>query len=74
MKNLRENTIEPGDLVHVNFNGSQYSLCSRALVLNRPGQTGESWVFKDQSTQKIHYVSEGCTVTKIQQADEDVPS
>ena len=61
--------IEIEDVVAVNFNGAQYTLCSKAEVLHKPQATGDSWVFKDCDTGTIHYVSEGCTVTKL-----DVPN
>lgn len=58
--------IQEGDHVHVDFNGSQYTLCSRAEVLYVPGSTGVSWIFKDTGDGRIHYVSEGCTITKLE--------
>lgn len=57
--------INVGDLVCVNFNTAQYTLCSRAEVLYIPGGTGDSWHFRDTSNDTIHYVSEGCTITKL---------
>lgn len=59
-----ENKIENGDSVTVSFNGAQYTLCSIAEVLHVPCATGDSWIFKDIEHDVIHYVSEGCTVTK----------
>lgn len=59
-------TIEIYDTVRVNFNNSQFTLCSRATVLNVPMATGESWNFLDLDTNETHYVSEGCTVTLIE--------
>lgn len=58
------NKIEKGDIVQVSFNGAQITLCHRAEVLNVPAATGESWIFGDKDTGALHYVSEGCTVTK----------
>lgn len=57
--------IEIGDIVCVNFNNSQYTLCSRARVDHIPVANGDSWQFYDLSTNKVHYVSEGCTVTLL---------
>jgi hypothetical protein len=57
--------IEIGDIVCVNFNNVQYTLCSRAIVKYVPLSPGDSWVFENESTGEIHYVSEGCTVTKL---------
>ena len=61
-----ENTIEAGDLVMVNFKAAQASL-GKCTVLYTPAATGDSWRFKD-TTGKIHYVSEGCTMTLIEKA------
>ena len=59
--------IEIGDCVSVNFNGAQITLCHRATVEHIPCATGDSWIFKDNDTNQIHYVNEGCTVSKIEQ-------
>ena len=56
--------IKIGDKVHVDFNNSQITLCKEAEVMWMPTNTGKSWVFKDWGTGLIHYVSEGCTVSK----------
>lgn len=58
--------IEVGDFVHVNFNNSAMTLCSRAEVLGMPQATGDSWRFRDAYTDKIYYVSEGCTITLVE--------
>ena len=65
---MNANKIEKGDIVAVNFNCSQYTFLSFAKVLNVPCATGDSWIFEDlqaegQDIAKIHYVSEGCTIT-----------
>ena len=60
--------IQVNDLVCVNFNGSCYTLCSRATVLHMPSCGGDSWGFRDEDSGQIHYVSEGCTVTLIEKA------
>lgn len=57
--------IEVGDVVAVSFNNSQYTLCSRADVIRKPCAPGDSWVFRDRGNGSIHYVSEGCTITKL---------
>lgn len=59
------NQIEVGDTVTVNFNGSMMTLCLSAVVDHVPVATGDSWIFTESSTGKVHYVSEGCTVTKV---------
>jgi len=64
MKNQWE--INPGDHVAVSFNGggTEIVLCRNAEVMNKPQATGDSWIFKDTTTGYVHYVSEGCTVSK----------
>lgn len=57
--------IEIGDNVSVNFHGSAFTLCCTAKVISIPCATGDSWVFQDNMLGTIHYVSEGCTVTKL---------
>ena len=59
------NKLEIGDVVSVNFNNAQYTLAARAEVIYMPCSTGDGWIFKDLDNGKTHYVSEGCTVTKI---------
>ena len=67
--------IELDDIVHVDFNSSQFTLCSRARVKYIPSATGDSWIFEDLDTPgvgeagRIHYVSEGCTITLLQKGD-----
>lgn len=58
-------TIEMGDIVTVNFYGSSIKLCHKAQVVKKPRATGDSWVFLDIETKELHYISEGCTVTKL---------
>lgn len=62
---IDNDSIEIGDIVKINFNNSQTTLCSKATVLYKPQATGDSWQFKDCATNEIHYVSEECTITKI---------
>lgn len=57
-------TIEVGDIVAVNVHGGQHTISHRAEVLYKPCATGDSWHFKCTYTGAIHYVSEGCTITK----------
>jgi hypothetical protein len=61
--------IERGDVVRVDFNGAQGTLSSRADVMYVPVSTGDSWIFRDQLTSEIHYVSEGCTITLLQKKE-----
>ena len=56
--------IEKGDTVTVNFYNAQTTLCHSAEVIYKPCATGDSWIFKDLQTGDVHYVSEGCTITK----------
>ena len=61
--------IERYDIVAVNFNGSKYTLSSRAEVMRMPMAAGDSWVFHDIESHAIHHVSEGCTITLIERKD-----
>lgn len=56
--------IQEGDIVTVNFNNSQYTLCKNAEVRHIPCATGDSWIFIDCDTGCTYYVSEGCTISK----------
>jgi hypothetical protein len=59
-----EYQIQVGTYVSVHFHASQFTLCEKAEVMHVPIATGDSWIFKDLHTNDIHYVSEGCTITK----------
>lgn len=65
--------IRTGDIVHVDFNNAQYTLCHKAIVHHVPCATGDSWVFEDCKTKAIHYVSEGCTVTLLEKGSNHPP-
>ena len=56
--------IKVGDIVSVGFNNSQLTLCRKARVDHVPVATGDSWAFTDLETEDVHYVSEGCTISK----------
>lgn len=56
--------IKIGDVVSVGFNNAQSTLCHKAEVKASPAGPGDSWVFVDLETNDVHYVSEGCTITK----------
>lgn len=58
--------LKVNDIVHVDFNNAQYTLCPKAILIQIPTQTGESWIFNDFEKKQLHYVSEGCTVTFIE--------
>lgn len=62
---MSEKKIFIGDIVVVNFNNAQTTLCHRGKVLSYPCMTGDSWVIEDCVSGDIHYISEGCTLTKI---------
>lgn len=64
--------IKIGDVVRVNFNGAMTTLCLKAEVKYIPYATGDSWIFEDLSDGSVHYVSEGCTVSKFPPSD-DLP-
>jgi hypothetical protein len=78
-----EDRIKEGDLVHVDINQAQITLCHEAEVLHMPNRAGDSLVFKELRKGPkgvvetfIHYVSEGCTVSKKldQRTDENAAS
>jgi len=56
--------INIGDIVKINFNNAQYTLCRAGRVLYIPQGTGDSWMIEDLDKDKIYYISEGCTITK----------
>ena len=58
--------IQIGDIVHVDFNNAQYTLCKSAEVLNIPCNTGDSWIFRRIEDDAIFYVSEGITVKLLE--------
>jgi len=64
---MNEQKINEGDEVSVKFYCREggFTLCYRAEVKHVPSATGDYWVFNDLDNDKIHYVSEGCTVTLI---------
>lgn len=63
------NKIQVGDFVHVDFNCARFTLCHRAEVLHVPSTMNcveqNYWSFRDTATGQIHYVSEGCTISKL---------
>jgi len=62
--NANDPVIRAGDIVRVDFNGAQTTLCHRAEVIRIPCATGDSWIFRDIDSRAVHYVSEGCTISK----------
>ena len=60
--------IAVGDHVAVNFNNAQWTMSRDAVVKYIPAATGDSWVFEDVKTGQIHYVSEGCTISKLHES------
>jgi hypothetical protein len=56
--------IQIDDTVRVDFHGAQFTLCVRAKVIHIPQASGDSWQFMDLNTGMIHFVSEGCTVSR----------
>lgn len=61
---INRNSIELGDVVTVNFHGAGLTLCVNGVVGRKPVATGDSWVIKDLRLGCLHYISEGCTITK----------
>jgi len=66
-----KNMIDIGDLVSVDFYGAQETLCHEAVVIASPRATGDSWIFRDTASGQIHYVSEGCTISKKKARDDE---
>uniref|UniRef100_A0A6M3M1G7 Uncharacterized protein n=1 Tax=viral metagenome TaxID=1070528 RepID=A0A6M3M1G7_9ZZZZ len=56
------NKIKIGDIVSVSFHNSKFTLLNYAEVLHIPTATGDSWQFKESTTDDIYYISEGCTI------------
>ncbi len=63
--------IKQHDIVSVHFHNAKLTLVGRAEVLYLPQMPGDSWIFKDLDYNLIHYVSEGCTVTKAEQNEQN---
>ena len=63
---MDDKRIEKDDCVSVRIELNY--LCRKAKVLYVPYAVGESWVFEDFDDHRIHYISEGCTITLIQKA------
>lgn len=64
----RPNRIQQGDIVSVDFNTAGeagINLVSRGVVEWVPCATGDSWIVVEQPSGRVHYISEGCTVTKL---------
>lgn len=60
--------IEVNDIVTVNFNNAQFTLCHEAIVRYVPNSNNEAWIFEDCRNKEIHYVSEPCTITLIKKS------
>jgi hypothetical protein len=61
---MSDNSIQVGDKVFVNFHNCEFTLCADGEVVHIPNATGDSWVIKDSKKGFLHYISEGCTITK----------
>ena len=62
---MSEDKIEIGDMVRVDIHNAKLTLTSSATVKYVPQATGDSWIFKDNETNKLIHVSEGCTIELI---------
>lgn len=58
-------SIDVGDLVAVSIHAGDVVISPSAIVEYMPVATGDSWIFRDTKTNQIHYISEGCTVSKL---------
>jgi hypothetical protein len=63
---MAKDLIKVGDRVRVCFNNAHWTLTHCAVVEYMPCVAGDSWVFRDDNTGQIYYVSEGCTISKIE--------
>ena len=61
---MSPNHIDIGDIVSLHIHGSQVTICREGEVLHIPQATGDSWIVKDIFNNELHYVSEGCTITR----------
>lgn len=59
-----EGKINIGDIVQVNFNNAQYTLCKAGRVVHMPCDVGDSWIIRDKEKGMTYYISEGCTISK----------
>jgi len=55
--------LKEGDRIVVNFHNAAFTLVGDGELISMPRATGDSWVVKDAKG-VIHYISEGCTITK----------
>lgn len=67
----KDKMIKVGDVVIVNFNQAQSTLCFNGKVLSMPMNSGEPWIIEDLDNGHLHYISEHCTITKIKSSTED---
>lgn len=58
--------IEKGDIVSVQFNSLQYTLCSNGIVEYVPTGPGDYWIIKDLEYNRVYHISvyEACTISK----------
>ena len=66
--NKDANRIEVGDIVCVDFNNAQFTLCKKGEVLHI---LPNGWIIKDEETGRIHDISEGCTVSLIKKGEQE---
>ena len=62
---MTDTKIKIGDFVKVDFNAARFTLGFNLEVISMPQASGDSWIFKDNLTNEVHYISEGCTITKM---------
>jgi len=67
---MEKKEIVVGDIVRVNFNNLQFTFIDRGEVRNIPSAIGESWIIYDIDDGRVHYISEGCTITKLENNNE----
>jgi hypothetical protein len=67
---MEKNRIEVGDLVQVAFHTSQMLFIAKGEVLNIPAATGDSWIIRDLKDNRLHYITEGCTISSYSDEQE----
>ena len=64
--------IQEGDIVKVKYYSQMWTLTDNGKVLNVPVSTDDSWIIEDMDTGDIHYISEGCTITKPERSKSEI--
>ena len=63
--------MKEGQEVKVHIHSVQLTLTERGIVRRIPVSTGDSWIIEDKDTHEVFYISEGCTITRSEEAATD---